>query len=569
MPFGGLLTAIIGAGASLGGGLLQSRSDGKRNDLITEWASRMWEETQQGKNRAAPPYDKAEHFFSQIAGAGGLTPELQALLGQISEAQAGVPGLFQNQNVDPAVAQLMSQFSGLGEQAGNMGGPLSQVLQYFGRTQDTGGLLDRFLTPQLGQANLIDQAKALLDQGGWNASLGNMRDVGSEILGQRGYTTDLQDALRIASGVATTGGRTEATQAGLQTLQDIISRGGGNALTDQMAGRGLELAGINPLLSMSEVTSAARDEAGRATKQAAGAALDRARARGGDAAVGTGLGNQDLLSFSDQAAENEAQAVQQARLGQQGLQLQQVLGGLNAAGGAGSLANQRLQTGTSGIGALTGVEGSKVSDALQAIAGLTQTSTNRLGTGANIGLGAEGQAASNLGLGANMAQSYANSELGRLQQALGVLGLESNNMFNSADTLGNLLNLQGNLGGMGLNAYLQNQGLNQERGQNLTTALQNYMGLTGNTGSTGLQALLNAASGLSGIGQGYLNFGSNALGGIAGLIGSYSPSQIGNTIMQGGLGMIAGALGNWSNRGSSNPLGGMTTSPATQSSRGW
>jgi hypothetical protein len=327
--------------------------------------------------------------------------------------------------------------------------------------------------------------------------------------------------------------------------------------------------------------SIANDQSGRNFQNLAQTARQQAVARGngpGDI-VGNGQGNGTLADFADQALQQQAQASQQALLGQQQLGLQQQAQGLNTALGAGQQ-QQGLELGGLGaIGNLTGQQTGQLG-----LGGNLLNSAAQLGNnGASFYNSLLGLQQGNMQQGFNAGAQNVGLQQGLMQQAIQDLMTGQNNSNNAGNALAQLyLQNQGQLAsgiGQGLNTNLSALGQLGAQGNSWLTGANSALNTYGNTGNAVSQLLQqpnqwsvllnNFGGGTQGGG------GSNALGaGLAGLgsgiggaltkiiLNRYDGSSVPidfSGLSGGGSGGYGGVSG-----GGGDPFGGFFNSPYFQ-----
>jgi hypothetical protein len=435
------LAALLGGGTGILGAILQNNANNRKNDLLKQYADKMSGVYDSKSATGDKISTDILGSLKQIGMLSGYNPQMQDILAKSSGALDGLYGQFFNFTNDPT---------------------------YQSAINGVGGMLN-------------------------NPALSQMINKGSELT--QGNNPQANAVSGAANPILANAGMTPQIQAALSALMHPLQTGGGNALTQALGSHGLDLFGRESLLPMNQVLGMAKDQAAQNTKQAASAALAQAHARGGDAAVGTGLGNEALVDFGDAAAANQSKAITDALLGQQQLQLSQAGLGANAAQAAGGLANQKFGTAVGGTADLTGA------------------STQRLGTAGNLDLGA------------------ANTIL---QQVLG-----GGNLVNST------MNTSGGLADLLSKINTASQTMNLQRGTGYNSALTSILGLNSNVSQNAMSNLMNAIGQYGQIGQNYMSLGNNALGNISGLLGNYgATSPLGNLLVNGGMGVMAGSMGN-------------------------
>lgn len=541
------ISAGIGAGAAILGGILDAKAAKKRNDISNHWATILEQLGMRGEQNMNTNLDAARDLFMRMTNGEGWTPEMAGMKDSIGGQRDQLASLFQNQGVDGGLAEILQRLGSVGgEQQANAQDVLNNNISMRGQTGDTRNILERLLGGALGEVGGMNTAdeigQRLLNlEGRTNLSLA-AGDRGIDALNRGGFTNDTEFGSTTAGAIAGSGGRTNELQRGYDAILSEIGQGGETALTKALGERGMDLGGREALLPMGLAATMARDQAARSIQQQAGGAIRRARARSGDA-VSSGAGNEELAAFADQAAGAEADAVQKALLGQQSLQLAQQGQGLDAAGKAANLQNERYGQNIGGVSNLAKVEGDKVSSALNAIGDLDRAATGRMGTTAGLGFEGERSSTDRMQAGGNLVNMNARNRLENLNAAMNPLQLEQNNMYRGVDSLLQSLGLSANTANQAGNLYLGNQGVNLQRANGQTGADQGYLsdlfkvlGLAQNNMQTGAQ-------GLQVIGSNYGGLANTGYGGIPGTVGGGGApggAGLGNTLMAGGLQILAG-----------------------------
>lgn len=306
----------------------------------------------------------------------------------------------------------------------------------------------------------IGAASGMFGNGGMTPGLSGLESQGFNAFGNNGLTP---------TGV-------QGENAALQ----VLNNAGQTPTTQGLQNRGLDLAGRESLLPMNQVASMARDEAATAYQNNMEGARRQAFARGGGpgATVANGLQNSAMSDYADKGAQAESQAVRDALVKQQGLQLQQAGMGANMAEQGGSLQNNRFGTAAN---TLTGLEG---------------VAANRFGLGGNFIQGANNAATNRAGTGLSSLNQLAGLQSGRELGSLNQIGGNEQTRTNQ----------QTGLGGLGLGANAQSlQGLGLGSGmyndtmQGMLTGNGQYNNLIGTTGQLGLGAGQLANSGTQGL----------------------------------------------------------------------
>jgi hypothetical protein len=527
-------------------------------------------------------------FASSLLGMNGT----EDLLAQLQQFRSGLSNPLAGFSAPPTIQDLMNRTSGpmdiLGSIIGNSGqtADTQAIRQLFtsiqnGQTGPQAGvqsLADRLLgswgmTGSMGSG--LEASQALLNNGGFNAALENLSNVGGSIINQRGYGPETQGAMDFFSQIMANGGRDAGTQAlfdrgaGLfdangmtpemrqlfSQIQPGIAAGGYTPNIESVMSQGQNLvnnAGMTPamidlmtrvqqgissggmtpearelfgkvmervnangeggaLLPMNTVLNMARDSAATRANQAAEAARRSAFQRGGSALF-SGTTEDVLGEFSDTAMQQEAGDIRSAALTQQELQLKQLLGSM----GVGADMTKSAQ---GLLGQLFGTG----SD-------LMRTAAGNIGTGAQMQLGGEDAATrrllgllgtgeglmrtagGNISTGAGLMSNAENIAAERMGQAVG--GFQ--------DTIGNTIARLNAATGMLTGAQ---QGANQRLGLGLngvndinSLAMGNQFNAAGLLSGLTNQSL-QAGQGLTGLTG--LEFGNaqNSLAGLASLLG--------------------------------------------------
>jgi len=347
-------------------------------------------------------------FASQLLGANGT----ESLLAQLQQFRSGLTNPLAALSLPPIVQQAF-------EKVGLPTNVLSQLIGQSGQTGDTQAIRDLLNAiaggatgPQAGVQSFADRilgswgqtgpmgsgieaALQAIQNGGFNAGLQNLANVGGSIVNQRGYGPETQGAMDFFSQILAANGQTPGTQQlgasgqnllnargmtpEMQQLQNYITHGlgtggytpgiqdaisQGRSLVNQggMTGpmtaflqdinNGIAAQGMTPeasrlfekvmgivnangvggaLLPMDTVISMARAAAGARARSASEAARRSAFQRIGGAAY-AGSAEQALGEFSDAALASEAADVRAAASKQQELQLSQLLGAMGVGG---------------------------------------------------------------------------------------------------------------------------------------------------------------------------------------------------------------------------------------------
>jgi hypothetical protein len=543
-------------------------------------------------------------FASSFLGANGT----ESLLAQLQQFRSGLSNPLAGFSLPP-------QMQGLFDRMNFPLDVLNSTIGAYGQTADTMAIRDRLntigngLTGQqaamqaladrvLGNWGMtgsmgsgLEAAEALIRNGGFNAHLENLANVGGSIVNQRGYGPETQGAMDFFSNIMANGGRDAGTMnlvntgqglinAGGMTpemrqlnnyivhglgsggstpgLQDLISRGaslvGQGGMTPQMTAflqdinNGIASGGMTPeskqlfgkvmeivnnggrggaLLPMETVVSMARDAAATRAQQSAEAARRSALQRTGSAAF-SGTTEQALGEFSDQAMQQEAEAIRSGALTQQELQLKQLLGSMGV-GSDLTKSAQALLGQYFGAGAdLFKTAGANIGTGAQMMLGGEDTIARRLAAYLGSGEGLMRSAAANIGTGADLMQSGESLAATRMGQAIG--GFQ--------DTIANTIARLNAATGMITGAQ---QGANQRMGLGLSgindinSLAFNNQFRAGDILGTLSNQNLEAARALTGLTGLEFSNNQNAYQSLAGLLG------LGNTMFTGQQQMALGA----------------------------
>lgn len=262
--------------------------------------------------------------------------------------------------------------------------------------------------------------------------------------------------------------------------RDIVTERGATPQSTGLTSAASAILGRNPLMSPDQAASFAAELAGQRTRNAAREAYARALARGGGPGniVASGMQNQEMADFQDQALQAQSSAIIDALMKQQGLGLDQWGRAAGMLGDAGQLENQRMQVGL----ALTSDPLSRELQRQQLLLSTgslgdrlamdrwARENELRLGGSRNVidALQSAGQLANQrLGLGIGLASDPLSRDIQRQQLALGTgqtsdrIALER--MGLGANLLGTAGNLQqgflGQLGNIAANRAQYNLGL--------------------------------------------------------------------------------------------------------------
>jgi len=500
-----------------------------------------------------PSSSKALQNILTLLGLGGQVGAAALQQGNLNKAFDYINGIGQKASWQNS-SNLGNATGTLGQQAGGLSdilsgqNPYMSLLQngYLGNVKSLNDLLPQLVNPgknlapysglannQIyqdpetvaalqGQGNLIantsgmlQKSADLLNSGGITGTQSPLNDYAQALMqGQNPYQSILGST---GNSLLGSSGLTPALQAALSQATNVVGNQGQTALTNQLAQTGLGLAGQSPLLSGAQAASIAQDQAGRSFANQSKTAREQAALRGGGAGstVANGAGNAAQAEMGDQGISGIAQAANQARLGQQGLGLQQQQQGLSTALGAGGL-QQGLELG--GLGAISGLTGAQTG-LLGTGGNLTNAAAGLGNTGANFYNQLLGLQQGNTQMGFNAGNQNVASQNGLLQ---GIINNILTGQNNAAQTGGALANLyQGNQGALlsgtnaGLNANMGALGQLGTQGSNWLNAAMNALNTYGGTGASAANLLKQSpySSVVNNIG-GALGGGGTSLGGI-------------------------------------------------------
>jgi hypothetical protein len=437
-------------------------------------------------------------YFQQAAQ--GLTQYGQAAqpgmqLGQQLMAGQG-PWAGQSQQAQQVMQDILMGRSGF------QGAAMDQSERMVNSGGETG--LNRGVVDRMNDANAM---------GGYSGRLGQGADLAAGLASQGGMTPGLQNMIGtgqglIGMGTDSTYGSTGQTAAGQQAqqigLQTLLSQGN-NAATDYLSGRGQELSGKDPLLSMKDLLSFTQDQSARQRLQQAEAMQRQAQKRGGGPGTISGQANAAMSEFMDAALGAEADARQKALTGQQGLGLQQLAQGLSAVGQGGGLAAdrekaaqnlfltpeqlalQRMGVGiNAGAGLMQGGEGiasGNLQNSLGQIGNFQNIANNYMGQTTDAAFKGSADQLARMGMGNTLGNSYLNSLMGGAQGAQNLWNFDLGAM-----TQGNAMNLgNAGFGAQMLNDiyknYVTDQGQNLDRIRTGQQGANTSMGWVNNAGN--------------------------------------------------------------------------------------
>jgi hypothetical protein len=494
-----------------------------------------------GIDRSQESFDPIRAYILQMMGQGGFDPGQLDLLTQMG-------------GFDPS-----SLFNPSGPIAGGLG--MAQgIMQGGARSQESNAAIQRLLQLSGGNDPSMQQrgqaGRNQLERGGRNVQLDVLGDRSAELLANGGFTGQMRDQEGFLNGLMQQFGMTP----GLQGLQGQLSGAFGQAgglsarggMTPELAQlMGLATSGISgggqtgelgalgsaaqriidaggaggALIPMEQAQGFARDAATRASKGQFEAAQRRALALGGGPGSRlSGSQFRGMAEFADQSANAEAAALREATLGQQGLQLQQLLGAFGAGNEAQKTAAARLgaftglggdvaRAGASNLSASMGLQGDLGRSLLgiqgqagqnlgmgsQGMIDLNRIALGRQGLGAQTGLGIEEQAFRNLMGGGELSRGVTQDQLAALQGLQGFAGIDAQN-------LGNAMQMFGQLSGQNVQQGIGMGGLSLENRRDQA-----------NVFGQGQNNLLNLLNMLSGNARASLNFAGGAMGPMGGI----------------------------------------------------
>jgi hypothetical protein len=441
-------------------------------------------------------YQSPEMMMAQqglFGGAGGLQGTGD-LAGQVFAGGGWTPGY---QNLQDRGTQLMNGEDATLASAGDVGRTMLNMRGQTGQTQGIQDLMMQALggggaNPMTNEVNALARAMFTDPRAGTN--LNTLFGMG-----QQGM-----------QGLFGTGGLTPTGAAGEGVALEELLAGGETPMTNAFQDFGIDQATKDQLMSPQQMMGFARDQYRGNLANQAQAARRQAAARGGGAGanVASGVQNQGLSEFANQAARGEADAVMQALLGRQSLGLEQAQQAGQRALGAGQLENARQGTAGDLMARLEqnatsrfGTSGQLASDAEQQatqrqlggaalVPQMYQAMTGRMGTMGELGLGA------------------GNQEVSRMDAALKAMGLDVNTRAQVLGTMGNIQQGQNQyaLGAGGLqNQIAGTQGNLYNQGFNNNLAGQQF----GLSRATGFGNAMNQNFGAQ---QGGLNFAGQLYG---------------------------------------------------------
>ena len=278
---------------------------------------------------------------------------------QFMQELRGLSG-FNRESLPPAFQEIMGQLDTIGKGYGD-------IVAAGGRTAETGAALSRLGQIVNGQTKeqttRFDAASSMLQSKGYTEGLKEVRGIARSLTANGGFDAGLSGLLSEGQNILGAGGRTAEINQLSQAGQSLVSSGGMTPELREIMNRvtqGQDQAGFSPemrqlfqtvtditgqkgaggaLLPMETVTGFAREAAATAAAQQGEAARRAAISRGGASVFG-GTTGQALAEFSDESLRAEGQAVREAAVGQQGLQMQQLQMALQAGTNLTAQANQ-------------------------------------------------------------------------------------------------------------------------------------------------------------------------------------------------------------------------------------
>lgn len=513
------IPAIIGAGASIGGTLLQGRANNNANQIPLGAVEPLLQNQQWAAGQAnAQDSQLWNQIQALLSGDTGYLSQVGSqLIPQIGQDRNLIANLFGSSTLTdtPEGQAALERLLTSGQQIPQHGYDVVQnLLGNRGQTQDTRQGVDRAMDILLGRGS----------------AMGTLSDVGQEIVGNRGRNENLARVTDAGSSLLKN--EDPRVSAALNQALSLLSGGGATATTQGLQGRGMDLFNRESVLPMGTAASMAADRASGQVANEAKAARASALARGaGPGAVTSGSQNQGMADFSDKGMRFIADTVQKAITDQQGLGLQQnALGAENAVKGA-ELERLIQQMG------------------LQATPQLIDSILNAQGLGGNMVLGAEKQVGSNLGTGADLLNSYNQTRLQGGNLLSNILGLEQQGLGQGLNALNSLSGTEAGINNSIIQAILGGR----QGGTNLGEAMAgNYQKNTNNLGNalTSGQSAFNDILNMLGAGRnswlGYATGQSDAatrLTGQAGAQASGQGSPWAQLLLGGAPGLLATAIG--------------------------
>ena len=494
-------------------------------------------------------------------------------------------------------AEDILRYGGVTERTGDLRDRLNDIL--YGRTFEMAALRDyaneiltqRGITPQM--QVIQDALTGLLADQGYTDALRKLEGTGLDILAAGGRTPESIEVSNLLRGIISAQGRDAALSELSGVGRGLIDSGG---MTPEMRDilspitKGMETGGMTPearqlfgaimpiiqsggrggaLLPMEQVVSMARDAAATAYNQRAEAARREAMQRMGGA-IGAGTVEQALAEFADEAARGEAEAIRGAVSSQQALQLQQLLGAMGAgaditkaaqallssyATSASDIARSaamNIGTGADLMKTAEAIAAQRLGTAVSGFENILGLENQRLGLGAGMVTDAQRAALERLGLGTQGLTQL--EELARLnrEQGFGALSQYIQNQLGAGDTLAQVLGIEAGREIEALRNLIALSGTAADTIQSQIDQWLMSMGLQADIANQFVNWFLQAAGGLTGVGEQYMGVipsGMSAFGnlGVA-LIGAAlrDPgfwNKMWQAIVSGGIGGIFDAIG--------------------------
>jgi len=404
--------------------------------------------------------------------------------GAMQDWQGGILDLFRNlgEYTTPQMQQAYQGLFGLNEGAANTGNLAGQVFAGGGWSPFGQQVLDRAMEMGQGQGWQLGQLATtggeLLGRYGVNGMTGGAQDAALAALAGQGRTPGInnlsaagQNALGGSFGV---GGLTPTGAVGEGVGLQQLLEGGRTPQTQELANFGTQQAAQEPLLPMDEALNFARQEAAQNVAGQREGAMRQILARGGGPAALSqgGMGGtqaQGVAEFADYALEAESQAIRDALMKQQGLQLQRQEQGTGMALNALDQERARQAVSASMLGNLEDVASRRF-----LAGGGMMSDAERVAAQRELGLGGLGVNAGELEnqrmqTGGSLMDIYNRYRLGGL--SLGQQGLQAMNQY--ALGAGGLQNSMIGTQGQNYNNILQNILQGGQLGANRGTAISN------------------------------------------------------------------------------------------------
>lgn len=435
-------------------------------------------------NQSQGLYDAGNALF----GAGGYTGNLQGMSDtalQALQRSAGGAGPYSQANMlgesgQAAMQGLLSPMSRQGIGGGMDPGTLQALL---GQATQSG------YTPQ-NSAYGAQGYQGLQDLLARNGQIDDVIASGQQAFGgglpggdpYAGMLDSIIGQLTSGAGASFGGGGATGASAG--------SMGAMDPQLAAMLAKGKDFFSKDPLLSMEEMISMARDQAGTAAAQRAEAAQRFARSRGGGGAiVNSGTQNQAMVDFADQALQAEAAAMRDAALKRQELGLsQQMQGGQIGIAAANADTNRQQVAASRDIASANNATSASIANAQTQLQAALQSAQLR-----NAGL----QAAANAAVAAR-GQNYGQSQAG-LQAMLEAQNLanQRGSIFNDATK--NALNDATSRYGINMNALSPILGAQTQQQATNANFINNWNQNQNTAYNDALQGSLAASTGAGGL----------------------------------------------------------------------